>query len=144
MAKPILQVEDSDDDARLLQLVFQKAGVTNEIITLNSGDEAIRYLKGEGAYTDRSQFPVPGVLLLDLKLPGTNGFEVLEWIKREALPIEMLMVAISGYSEIFTVNRAYQLGARSFLTKPIREQDVANLLNTFKGYWMFDRPGGQI
>jgi len=141
MKKPILQVEDSEDDARLLQLAFQKAGIINEIITIHSGDEAICYLKGEGAYADRATFPMPGVLLLDLKLPGTSGFEVLEWIKQQSSPPDTLLVAISGYSEMHNVNRAYKLGARSFLTKPINPEDIVNLTKAFGGYWSFKTPG---
>jgi CheY-like chemotaxis protein len=140
MIKPILQVEDSDGDARLLELVFRKAGVTNQIITVPNGDEAICYFKGEGPYADRSKFPLPGVLLLDLKLPGTGGFEVLEWMKAHPAFKEMLILVITGQQELGQVNRAYALGARSFLTKPFNEQDVANITKAFGGYWSFRQP----
>lgn len=140
MGKLILQVEDSVDDARLLQLAFQKAGVTNQIITVPNGEEAFCYFKGEGAYADRNKFPMPGVVLLDLKLPGTSGFDVLAWIKQQSSLKGILIVAISGHSEITQVKRAYALGANSFLTKPINEEDVVNLTNAFKGHWTFDQP----
>jgi CheY-like chemotaxis protein len=139
MRKPILQVEDSADDARLLQLAFQKAGVTNQIITVQDGEEALCYLNGEGACADRNRFPMPGVILLDLKLPGISGFDVLAWIKQQSSLKEILIVVISGHSEISQLNRAYSLGAHSFLTKPINGQDVANLTNAFKEHWTFDQ-----
>lgn len=138
MTKPILQVEDSADDARLLELAFQKAGVTNQIITVQNGEEAICYLKGEGIYADRDKFPMPGVILLDLKLPGISGFEVLAWGKQQSYSKGILIVAISGHSEISQVNHAYSLGAHSFLTKPINEEDIVNLTKAFKPYWTFD------
>jgi CheY-like chemotaxis protein len=140
MIKSILQVEDSEDDALLLQLAFKKAGVANPIITVSSGDEAICYLKGEGAYSDRDQFPIPKVILVDLKLPGLSGFQVLEWMKRQPQLKGILIFAITGHHEIGQVNRAYSLGARSFLTKPFDAQDVANLVKAFKGFWVFNRP----
>src|SRR5258706_12659640 len=117
MTQPILQVEDSEDDARFLQGVFQKAGVINPIITVKNGDEAICYLKGEGAYANRDKFPMPGVLLLDLRLKGTSGFDVLEWMRHQTNLKGILILVITGYHEIGQVNRAYALGAHSFLTK---------------------------
>ncbi len=135
MTKPILLVEDSDDDARLLSLVFRKAGITNQIITAPNGKEAIWYLKGEGAYADRDRFPMPDVVLLDLKLPGISGFDVLEWVIWQSSLRKILIIVISGHSEIFQVKLAYALGAHLFLTKPINEEDVANLTKAFKEYW---------
>jgi CheY-like chemotaxis protein len=140
MTKPILQVEDSHDDALFLQSVFQKAGVTNPIITVKNGDEAICYLKGEGAYVTRDKFPLPGVLLVDLRLPGTSGFDVLEWVMAQPNLKGILILAITGHHEMGHVSRAYALGAHSFLTKPIKEEDVANLTKAFKGYWTFRQP----
>jgi CheY-like chemotaxis protein len=135
MTKPILQVEDSEDDALLLKLAFRKIGVVNRIITVPNGDEAIGYLKGDGPYSDRDKFPRPGVVLVDLKLPGTDGFAVLDWIKHQPVQDSMLILAITGHHEIGQVNRAYSLGARSFLTKPVNAEDIANLVKGFPGYW---------
>ncbi len=137
----ILQVEDSGDDARLLSLAFQKAGVANPIITVQNGEEAIRYFKGEGPYADRKQFPLPKVLLLDLKLPGISGFDVLESLIKESLLRGVLIVVTSGHNEMFQMNRAYSLGASSFLTKPIHPEDVRNLAKAFKKYWICDQSG---
>jgi DNA-binding response OmpR family regulator len=136
--KPILQVEDSDDDARMLVLAFKKAGITNQIITVPNGEEAVCYFKGTGAYADRDKYPLPGVLLLDLKLPGINGFDLLELLIKESFVKGVLIVVISGHTEIFQVNRAYAMGAKSFLTKPIEEAEVANLIKAFQGYWTFE------
>lgn len=135
MKKCILQVEDSADDARLLQLIFQKAGVSNHIITVPNGEEAVCYLKGEGAYADRTRFPMPGVLLIDLKLPGISGFDVLEWVKQQPSLKEILLVGLSGHDEISQIGRLYKLGARSFLTKPVNLAEIMNLIKAFTGHW---------
>lgn len=137
MAKLILQVEDSDDDARLLALAFAKAGIANQIITVSNGEEALCYFKGEGVYADRDKYPLPGVLLLDLKLPGINGFDLLEMLIKHSFAKEVFTVVISGHNEIFQVSRAYEMGAKSFLTKPIQQADVANLVKGFQGHWTF-------
>jgi CheY-like chemotaxis protein len=135
LIKPILLAEDFEDDARIIQYVLKKAQVTNPIIVVPDGAEAIAYLKGEGFYADRVKFPLPSVLLLDLKMPKRNGFEVLEWCKAQPHLKNMLVVVLSGYQELESVNRAYALGAHSFLVKPCNVEDIANLMKTYKGYW---------
>ena len=130
----ILQVEDSENDALLLSLAFQKAGVTNPIITVQTGWEALCYFHAEGIYADREQYPLPRTLLLDLKLPGMTGFDLLESLRKESLLNDVLVVAISGYNEINEVRRAYALGVRTLLTKPILEKDVADLVKAFSEF----------
>ncbi|SRR5581483_8172877 len=139
MRKPVLQVEDSSDDAKLLELAFRNAGVTNEIITVESGEEALNYLKGIGPYWDRDAFPLPGVVMVDLKLPGASGFEVMEWIKARQEPADILVVAITGHNDLENIKRAYTAGAGSFLAKPINQEDVLNLARGFRKYWSIDR-----
>ena len=131
-----MQVEDSSDDARLLELAFQRAGITNPIVTVKTGEDALRYFKGEGVYANRAIFPPPRILLLDLKLPGMSGFDVLNSLIMESRLTNVLVVVVSGYAEIFLVRRAYALGAHTFLTKPVHDTDVANLVNAFREYWV--------
>jgi CheY-like chemotaxis protein len=133
--KPILLAEDLEDDAKIIQYVLKKAQVMNPIIVVPDGAEAVAYLKGEGFYADRAKFPLPAVLLLDLKMPKRNGFEVLEWCKTQPELKNMLVVVLSGYQDLDSVNRAYALGAHSFLVKPCNVEDISNLMRSFKGYW---------
>jgi CheY-like chemotaxis protein len=135
MARLVLQVEDSSDDARLLELAFRRARVSNPLVTVNSAEEAISYFKGEGVYADRAQFPLPGILLVDLKLPGIDGFELVERLMKESLLQEVLVLMITGHHEVYQMNRAYSLGAKSFIVKPVNEADLANLLKGFETYW---------
>lgn len=135
MARLVLQVEDSSDDARLLELAFRKAKVSNPLLTVDSAEKAISYFKGEGIYADREKFPLPGILLVDLKLPGIDGFELVERLMKLSLLQEILVLMISGHHEVYQMNRAYSLGAKSFLVKPVSEADLANLLKGFEAYW---------
>jgi CheY-like chemotaxis protein len=115
---PILLVEDNENDVRLLDLVFQKACRDIRVIRVSDGDQALRYLNGMAPYSDRVRFPFPEFLLLDLNLPGMDGFEVLARIRKrpefEKLPI--IVLTISSYSA--DIRRALSLGADSFITKP--------------------------
>jgi len=133
--KPILLAEDVEDDAVVIKHTLKKAGVINPIITVYDGEQAIAYLAGNGIYTDRDLFPLPGVLLLDLKMPKCGGFEVLEWLKTQPQLKELLVIVLSGLNQLDSINRAYSMGAHSFLAKPCTVEDIANLTKNFKGYW---------
>ncbi len=142
--KPILLIEDSADDALLLERAIRAAGVENRIVTTDTGDDGVCYLKGEGNYTDREKFPLPGVVLVDMKLPGKTGFEILEWMRGRPELRGILVVAVTGYREIGQVQRAYDLGAATFLTKTVSREDVTNLIRGFQGYWALQPPSSGV
>lgn len=83
-ALPILLVEDSPDDALLIQRAFRKANLANPVQHVSDGEEAVAYLSGAPPWSDRAKFPLPVFMLLDLKLPRRSGLEVLEWVRRES------------------------------------------------------------
>src|SRR5215467_10576862 len=102
MAKSVLIVDDSEDDEILCKVVMQKV-VANRMLTVRDGVEAIAYLGGEGELSDREKFPVPDVLLLDLKMPKVDGFGVLEWLKGQAnLKPLIVVLTHSGLSKDIT------------------------------------------
>jgi len=136
----ILQVEDSDNDARLLSLAFREAGVINPVITVPNAEQAICYFAGTGNYADRERFPLPGILLIDLKLPGMGGLDLLDLLTKQFSLKGVLLVVVSAYDEIFHVNRAYALGAQTFLSKPVQVQDITNMAKAFQGHWTFAQP----
>ena len=138
MARAILLANDLSDDATSLQQVLKRVGVANPVFEVSDGDEAIAYLSGAGMFCDREKFPIPSVLLLDLKMHKKSGFEVLEWLKGQPQLDGMLVVALSAGHELSELNRAYALGAHSFLVSPYYQEDVANLVAGFKGYWTRD------
>jgi CheY-like chemotaxis protein len=138
--KVILLVDDSENDALLLSREFARAGLRNPIIWVSSGKKAIAYLKGEDEYANRDRSPFPSILLLDLNMPEVNGFDVLEWIGREPGLRNLLVIVLSGMDDTRSVQRAYALGANSYLTKPVNPYDLANMVNFFRGYWMVPDP----
>lgn len=126
--KPVfLLVEDVEDDAILIQRAFERAGVKNPIFRVKSGDEAIAYLNGDVPYGDRAIYRLPAMVLLDIKLPMMDGFEVLQWIRQQYQFARLCVVMLTSSDLIRDVNRAYQLGATSFLVKPLDFWNAAEL-----------------
>src|SRR5690348_7235194 len=115
----ILLAEDDPNDVMLLQRAFQKAGLRDRLKIVRDGEQAIDYLAGRGEYADREQFPQPFMLLLDLKMPGTDGFEVLQWVRAESSLKRLLVVVLTSSNLQADVDRAYDLGANSYLVKPV-------------------------
>jgi CheY-like chemotaxis protein len=135
-APSILIVDDSSDDFILLKRAFSRAGVANPISWVKSGREAISYLKRVPPYDDPRQYPLPSVILLDLNMPDGDGFEVLQWIRNKFPCGGLLIVVLTRVEEIRKINRAYSLGANSFLTKPGNVEELQELINIFSGYWL--------
>ena len=131
----ILLVEDRDDDVVLLRRSFQKAGIANPVQVVMDGEEAIAYLSGTGKYTAREEYPLPGLVLLDLKLPKLDGFEVLRWIRTQPALCGLRVVVLSSSENIRDVNLAYALGANSFLVKPTDLKEYVELSNFLNDYW---------
>jgi len=136
VTRTILLVEDNPEDVLLLREAFRRNGFQFPLLVVSNGEQAVSYLKGEGDYSDRTQFPVPSLILLDLKMPGMDGFQVLQWIRSHpewrCLPVIVLTTSFYGPD----VERAYELGANSFLTKPVEfDQYVASVRNIGE-FWL--------
>jgi len=134
----ILIAEDDENDAITIAETLKAAGVKDQLRWAANGTEVIAYLKGELHYADRTRHPLPAVLLLDLRMPRIGGFEVLEWIKRAMPTRDILIVILSGLSGLEDVRRGYELGARSFLSKPAGLHDINNLVRSYSTYWQMD------
>jgi CheY-like chemotaxis protein len=129
-ARPILLAEDFEADAVAVQRLLRKVGVGNPVIVVPDGGEAIAYMNNDGPFRDRQKFPLPDMLLLDLKLPTKNGFEVLEWCRTQPHLKELFIVVLSGHYELELrdINQAYLLGAHTFLAKPASQKDILNAI----------------
>lgn len=114
--KPILIVDDNQDDVFLLRHAMQVAGFVNPVQTVESGTDAIHYLEGEGKYQDRSSYPYPAFLLLDLHLPLQSGFDVLRWLRDNPQP-SLEVVVCTGTASPEEVRLARSLGAQEVLDK---------------------------
>ncbi len=132
-----LVVDDNPDDTLLLGRVFRRANMLNPLQAVGSGAEAIAYLKGEGRYANREEFPLPALILLDLKMPGMDGFEVLQWMRGQPELQRLRVVILTGSDDMRDVNRAYELGANSFLIKPTDFDRFVEISLALNGYWMW-------
>jgi CheY-like chemotaxis protein len=132
----ILLAEDDEDDILLVRTAFKEAGITSPLHVVRDGDEAIAYLKGVGRYSNRAEFPLPSLLLLDLKMPRTNGFEVLQWIRSDPDLRALRVVVLTSSEELCDVNEAYHLGANSFLVKPKDFENFITLFEALHSYWL--------
>jgi len=119
---PILLIEDNDDDAMLIQRTLKSAGVTNPIRHLSDGDAAILYFRKR--LKSPTEKPLPSLVLLDLRLAGRQGVEVLQWIRQQPALARLRVVVLTAHHDLREVNRAYALGANSFLVKPLEIEDV--------------------
>jgi len=121
----ILLVDDSENDICLVRAAFKMAELKNPIQEAHNGDEALAYLQGEEPFSDRKQFPLPAVMLLDLNMPMRNGFEVLEWLRSQPGLKRLTVFILTASLREEDVDRAFDLGANGFLVKPSSIADLA-------------------
>ena len=138
----ILLVEDDPDDVLLIRRAFTKAGILDSMETVPDGEGAVAYLEGSGPYASRERFPLPAIILLDLKLPRKSGFEVLDWIRARPGLRRIPVVVLTGSEQRSDVNRAFDAGANSYLVKPVGIGALTEILKTLNVYWLLlnERP----
>jgi DNA-binding response OmpR family regulator len=126
-----LLVEDNDDDLFFLRYALQKARIPHTLHVVTDGRKAIEYLSGAGEFSDRTAFPPPTLVFLDLKLPSTSGFDVLTWMRTEPAVSNIPVVVLAGSDEERDKVRALELGARSYLVKPPQGDVLRSLIESF-------------
>lgn len=132
----ILLVEDNEDDAFFMVQALKDAEIVNPLRQVEDGQQAIDYLAGTGQYADRAQYPLPTVVFLDLKLPLKSGHEVLQWIRAQPQFKKLIVIVLTSSNEPVDLNRSYQLGANSFVVKPPTPQQLLELAEAFKLWWL--------
>jgi CheY-like chemotaxis protein len=132
----VLIAEDSHDDYFLIQRAFRKAEIPAQLIWVKDGSEAKAYFLAEGSYANRKQFPLPILILGDLKMPRMNGFELLNWVRSRPEFRRIPFVVLTSSSQSPDINRAYDMGANSYLVKPGRFEDLLQLSQALKTYWL--------
>jgi CheY-like chemotaxis protein len=130
-----LLVEDSHADVLLIRRAVAKTGADVKLKVVSDGDAAVDYLEGDGIYADRDQYPLPDVVLLDLKLPRRSGFEVLEWLRRQPRLKRLPVAVLTSSRHTTDIDRAYDLGANSYLVKPVEFQALVDLMKAVDLYW---------
>lgn len=134
--KSILLVEDNEDDIALTLRALEKNNIGNEIIVARDGVEALDYLFRRGKYADRNHELLPQVILLDLKLPKLSGLEVLERLRNEKLTKYVPVVVLTSSAEESDLVRSYDLGANSFVRKPVDFNEFLEATRQLGLYWL--------
>lgn len=132
----ILLVEDNHNDVLLMERAFRKAALCAELQVVEVGEAAVAYLSGQEPYGDRERHPLPVLILLDLKLLGMSGFEVLAWLRAQPGLKRMPVVVLTSSKEAADINRAYELGANSYLVKPALVDALLDMVKTLDRYWL--------
>lgn len=136
MNNVILHVEDREEDVFLLRYAFKRAEITNPVQVVSDGQMAIDYLSGKGGFADRNQFPLPGLVLLDLQLPYVLGLDVLAWIRKQPSLKRLIVLVCSSSIYDNDIIRAYDLGANGFLVKPSDSNTLADMCKALKHFWL--------
>lgn len=132
----ILLVEDSPDDVKLIIRAFSKTRLPKRVEVVRDGAEALAYLFGKEPYADRGAYPLPVLIILDLKMPRVDGFDVLATIKQAPHLRRIPIVVLTSSSETADVDRCYDLGANSYLVKPGSWEGFTRVVAEIESYWL--------
>jgi CheY-like chemotaxis protein len=133
--KIILVADDDENDVFFLRRAFVKSGLLHTIIHVSDGQKAVQYLMGEGIYADRKSNPFPDLVLLDLKMPGTDGFDVLATLR--AVPqLDLPVVVFSTSSLLVDVQMAKKLGAVDYMAKPVDQDEMIKVALALHKQWL--------
>lgn len=128
---PILHVEDDPNDVLLFDLALRRKKAGMPVHSVGDGQEALKYLEGSGAYADRARFPMPGLIILDLKLPGISGFDLLEWMRAQPAYKRIPVFVLSSSFLAQDRARAEALGADRYFVKRHDFLDIAEAVSEF-------------
>ncbi len=134
--KIVLLVEDNDDDVDLALRAFAKSSVPSEIVCVRDGEEALEYLFATGRHADRAPERMPAVVLLDLKLPKVDGLDVLQQVRAHDSTRRLPVVVLTSSAEARDIERSYDLGANSFVRKPVAFSAFIDAANQLGLYWL--------
>ncbi len=133
---PVLYVEDEQNDIIFMEKAFARAEVRNPLVAVLDGQAAIDYLGVQHKYSDRGQYPMPCLVLLDLNLPKKTGLEVLEWIRHHPACYTLPVVVVSSSSRELDVHKSYALGANAYVVKPPLLNELQAAVKTIKDFWL--------
>ena len=131
----ILLVEDEPNDVFFFRRAMHKAGITHRVQVARDGQEAIDYLNGANGFADRTAFPLPDLILLDLKLPFVMGLDVLKWIRQQS-DLAPIVVILSSSQESPDIAAAYRLGANGYLVKPAEVSQLDAMVRAINDFWL--------
>ncbi len=132
----VLTAEDDENDALFLRRAFAQAGITQPLHVVEDGQMAIAAISGEGKFADRTQHPLPGLLMLDLKMPRKNGMDVPRWVRSQPHYRCLPTIIFSSSVHPAEIQAAYEAGANAFVTKPTGTPERTELARMIKGFWL--------
>ncbi len=132
----VLLADDDPNDVFLLQRAFQKTNIANPLRVVRDGEEAMAYLGGQDQYADRQLHPLPVLLLLDLKMPRKSGFEVLRWLRQQSGLKRLPVVVLTSSNQNPDINKAFDLGANSYIVKPGGFDSLVEMVKNLNLYWL--------
>jgi CheY-like chemotaxis protein len=135
VTRTILLVEDEESDVFFMRQALQEVGVLNSLQIASDGQQAIDYFKGTGNFANREEFPLPYLVLLDLKLPRVMGLDVLKWIRQQP-EVAAIVVILSSSQEETDIATAYRLGANGYLVKPHDLNQLIDMAKSIKDFWL--------
>ena len=131
----ILLAEDDPDDAEIFQLAIKRSGLATRVMVTHDGQETIDYLSGNDPFHDRTKFPFPNLLIMDIRMPNVDGFHLLTWLRTHPQCSVVPTLIFSASDQPNDVRKAYQLGANSYIAKPSQLEELVNLIRVVYEYW---------
>jgi CheY-like chemotaxis protein len=132
----VLRVDDNPDDLLLFQLAWERTRAENPIRFTATRKEAVDYLEGRGKFADRDAYPLPAVIVIDMRLPDGNAAEFLRWLRGHPKLNRLVVIVLSGTAHQEDVNEAYRCGANSFLLKSPSSRHLQDTVNLIQSYWL--------
>jgi CheY-like chemotaxis protein len=132
----LLYIEDEENDVFFMKMAFERTGLAHTLHSVSNGKEAIAYLAGHGPYSDRSRYPLPAVILLDLNLPLISGFEVLQWLRQQPHLERLPVVVFSSSGRPEDMKKAQELGANDYLLKPTSGMGFSDVARRMQERWL--------
>ena len=136
---PILLAEDNKNDVTLMRRAFAEAGIPNPLIVVKDGREVVEYLAGQGGYADRAKYPLAGLMLLDLKMPWMDGFDVLSWLRRQPEFDDLPVVLLTSSKLQPEVVQSRLMGVYDYRVKPQDFAELVSLLTEVRKCWLDER-----
>jgi CheY-like chemotaxis protein len=131
----ILLANDNAEAAELIHKAFARIGFGHDFHSICGGNEVLKYLRGDGPYQDRSRFPFPHLLLLDFSM-RSDGWEILQWIRQRPDFRRLPVIVFTGSNDAGDVDKAYDLGANSYLVKPAQPEELVEAVKRLGEFWL--------
>ncbi|MDB6112557.1 MAG: putative response regulator, CheY [Pedosphaera sp.] len=139
----VLIADDSEEDSFFIEKALRQSVIFEVVGSVRDGEEAIAYLSGQEQYADRQLWPFPELLLMDLKMPRLNGFEVLEWLRKQSFS-GLKVVVLSGSSMAEDIQKVQSLGAVAFYTKSAQHAKLVELVRSLEGFLLNSGPNSEV